>query len=98
MPSSVGLLEQRELGARGRLDELREEGDCIGLWEFGVALDQAQELCDARSGSSVSRSSGSVSRSLASANLSTQPEDPGLLAGRGVVRDAEFVWSSAADA
>ncbi len=30
MPSVVGLLEQRELAARRRLDELREETDRLG--------------------------------------------------------------------
>jgi len=44
MPSVVGLLEQRELGARRRVDELREEADRVqaGLavaereWKEGV--------------------------------------------------------------
>lgn len=36
MPSVVGLLEQRELGARRRVDELREEADRIQA-ELAVA-------------------------------------------------------------
>lgn len=36
MPSVVGLLEQRELGARRRVDELREEADRVQA-ELAVA-------------------------------------------------------------
>jgi hypothetical protein len=36
MPSVVGLLEQRELGARRRVDELREEADRVQV-ELAVA-------------------------------------------------------------
>ena len=36
MPSVVGLLEQRDLGARPRVEELREEADCIQA-ELAVA-------------------------------------------------------------
>jgi stress response protein SCP2 len=47
MPSVVGLLEQRELGARRRVDELREEADRIHA-ELAVArswLPVSRRLC-----------------------------------------------------
>jgi hypothetical protein len=48
MPSVVGLLEQRELGARRRVDELREEADRIQA-ELDVAEREWQEWAIARS-------------------------------------------------
>ncbi|MEU6324724.1 hypothetical protein [Streptomyces sp. NPDC047009] len=48
MPSVVGLLEQRELGARRRVDELREEADRIQA-ELAVAEREWQEWAIARS-------------------------------------------------
>lgn len=48
MPSVVGLLEQRELGARRRVDELREEADRIQA-ELAVAEQEWQEWAIARS-------------------------------------------------
>ncbi|WP_307136174.1 hypothetical protein [Streptomyces aurantiacus] len=47
MPSVVGLLEQRELGARRRVDELREEADRIQA-ELAVAELEWQEWVIAR--------------------------------------------------
>jgi hypothetical protein len=47
MPSVVGLLEQRELGARRRLEELREEADRIQA-ELAVAEREWQEWVIAR--------------------------------------------------
>lgn len=47
MPSVVGLLEQRELGARRRMDELREEADRIQA-ELAVAEQEWQEWVIAR--------------------------------------------------
>ncbi|MGY5137228.1 hypothetical protein ACWGJW_33420 [Streptomyces nigrescens] len=47
MPSVVGLLEQRELGARRRVDELREEADRIQA-ELAVAELEWQEWLIAR--------------------------------------------------
>jgi hypothetical protein len=48
MPSVVGLLEQRELGARRRVDALREEADRIQA-ELTVAEREWQEWAIARS-------------------------------------------------
>ncbi|MEU0651478.1 hypothetical protein ABZ485_04395 [Streptomyces albogriseolus] len=48
MPSVVGLLEQRELGARRRVDELREEADRVQA-ELAVAEREWQEWVIARS-------------------------------------------------
>lgn len=48
MPSVVGLLEERELGARRRVDELREEADRIQA-ELAVAEREWQEWAIARS-------------------------------------------------
>ena len=48
MPSVVGLLEQRELAARRRVDELREEADRIQA-ELAVAEREWQEWAIARS-------------------------------------------------
>ncbi|WP_155056511.1 hypothetical protein [Streptomyces blattellae] len=48
MPSVVGLLEQRELGARRRVDELREEADRVQA-ELAVAEREWQEWAIARS-------------------------------------------------
>ncbi|MFJ3310773.1 hypothetical protein ACIPSA_49125 [Streptomyces sp. NPDC086549] len=48
MPSVVGLLEQRELGARRRVDELREEADRIQA-ELDVAEREWKEWAIARS-------------------------------------------------
>ncbi|MGW3661538.1 hypothetical protein ACWD6R_40705 [Streptomyces sp. NPDC005151] len=48
MPSVVGLLEQRELGARRRVDELREEADRIHA-ELAVAEQEWKEWVIARS-------------------------------------------------
>ena len=48
MPSVVGLLEQRELGARRRVDELREEAGRIQA-ELDVAEREWQEWAIARS-------------------------------------------------
>ncbi|MDO0914163.1 hypothetical protein QQM39_26035 [Streptomyces sp. DT2A-34] len=48
MPSVVGLLEQRELGARRRVDELREEADRVQA-ELAVAEREWQEWTIARS-------------------------------------------------
>ncbi|MFE2326680.1 hypothetical protein ACFXD5_22585 [Streptomyces sp. NPDC059385] len=48
MPSVVGLLEQRELAARGRVDELREEADRIHA-ELAVAERDWNEWVIARS-------------------------------------------------
>ncbi|MFJ2778087.1 hypothetical protein [Kitasatospora sp. NPDC087315] len=48
MPSVVGLLEQRELAARRRVDELREEADRIHA-ELAVAEQDWQEWVIARS-------------------------------------------------
>jgi len=48
MPSVVGLLEQRELVARRRVDELREEADRIQA-ELAVAEREWQEWAIARS-------------------------------------------------
>jgi hypothetical protein len=48
MPSVVGLLEQRELGARRRVDELREEADRVHA-ELAVAEREWQEWVIARS-------------------------------------------------
>jgi hypothetical protein len=48
MPSVVGLLEQRELGARRRVDELREEADRIQA-ELAVAELEWKEWAIARS-------------------------------------------------
>lgn len=48
MPSVVGLLEQRELGARRRVDELREEVDRIQA-ELAVAEREWKEWAIARS-------------------------------------------------
>jgi hypothetical protein len=48
MPSVVGLLEQRELGARRRVDELREEADRIQA-ELAVAEREWEEWAIARS-------------------------------------------------
>ncbi|MET9388418.1 hypothetical protein ABZY09_47550 [Streptomyces sp. NPDC002928] len=47
MPSVVGLLEQRELGARRRVDELREEADRIQA-ELAAAEQEWQEWVIAR--------------------------------------------------
>ncbi|MFE2571519.1 hypothetical protein [Streptomyces mirabilis] len=47
MPSVVGLLEQRELGARRRVDELREEADRIQA-ELAAAEQEWQEWRIAR--------------------------------------------------
>ncbi|WP_338677994.1 hypothetical protein V1460_11075 [Streptomyces sp. SCSIO 30461] len=47
MPSVVGMLEQRELGARRRMDELREEADRIQA-ELAVAELEWQEWVIAR--------------------------------------------------
>ncbi|WP_327138435.1 hypothetical protein OG585_51680 (plasmid) [Streptomyces sp. NBC_01340] len=47
MPSVVGMLEQRELGARRRVDELREEADRIQA-ELAVAELEWQEWVIAR--------------------------------------------------
>ncbi|WP_408055096.1 hypothetical protein [Streptomyces mutabilis] len=47
MPSVVGLLELRELGARRRLDELREEADRIQA-EVAVAELEGQQWVIAR--------------------------------------------------
>ena len=48
MPSVVGLLEQRELGARRRVDELREETDRVQT-ELAVAEREWEEWVIARS-------------------------------------------------
>ncbi|MEV7394088.1 hypothetical protein [Streptomyces sp. NPDC091215] len=48
MPSVVGLLEQRELGARRRVDELREEADRVQA-ELAVAEREWKEWVIARS-------------------------------------------------
>lgn len=48
MPSVVGLLEQRELGARRRVDELREEADRIQA-ELAVAEREWKEWAITRS-------------------------------------------------
>ncbi|MFJ3840622.1 hypothetical protein ACIPY6_34650 [Streptomyces sp. NPDC090054] len=48
MPSVVGLLEQRELGARRRVDELREEADRVQA-ELAVAEREWEEWVIARS-------------------------------------------------
>ncbi|MFE0646909.1 hypothetical protein ACFW2Y_35740 [Streptomyces sp. NPDC058877] len=48
MPSVVGLLEQRELGARRRVDELREEADRVQT-ELAVAEREWEEWVIARS-------------------------------------------------
>ncbi|MDQ0808734.1 hypothetical protein QFZ63_000448 [Streptomyces sp. B3I7] len=48
MPSVVGLLEQRELGARRRVDELREEADRIQA-ELALAEREWKEWVIARS-------------------------------------------------
>jgi hypothetical protein len=48
MPSVVGLLEQRELGARRRVDRLREEADRIQA-ELAAAEREWQEWAIARS-------------------------------------------------
>ena len=48
MPSAVGLLEQRELGARRRADELREEADRVQA-ELAVAEREWEEWAIARS-------------------------------------------------
>jgi hypothetical protein len=48
MPSVVGLLEQRELGARRRVDELREEADRVQA-ELAVAEREWKEWSIARS-------------------------------------------------
>jgi hypothetical protein len=48
MPSVIGLLEQRELGARRRVDELREEADRIQA-ELAVAEREWKEWAIARS-------------------------------------------------
>ncbi|MGM9337575.1 hypothetical protein [Streptomyces murinus] len=48
MPSVVGLLEQRELGARRRVDELREEADRVQA-ELAVAEREWQEWVIAHS-------------------------------------------------
>jgi hypothetical protein len=48
MPSVVGLLEQRELGARRRVDELREEADRVQA-ELAVAEREWKEWAIARS-------------------------------------------------
>lgn len=48
MPSVVGLLEQRELGARRRVDELREEADRVRA-ELAVAEREWKEWVIARS-------------------------------------------------
>lgn len=48
MPSVVGLLEQRELGARRRVDELQEEADRIQA-ELAAAEREWQEWAIARS-------------------------------------------------
>ncbi|MFI1169522.1 hypothetical protein ACH4UM_39725 [Streptomyces sp. NPDC020801] len=48
MPSVVGLLEQRELGARRRVDELREEADRVQA-ELAVAERDWKEWVIARS-------------------------------------------------
>lgn len=48
MPSVVGLLEQHELGARRRVDELRQEADRIQA-ELAVAEREWKEWAIARS-------------------------------------------------
>ncbi|MDH6543870.1 hypothetical protein [Streptomyces sp. SPB4] len=48
MPSVVGLLEQRELAARRRVDELREEADRFHA-ELAVAEREWKERVIARS-------------------------------------------------
>ncbi|MFE2102865.1 hypothetical protein [Streptomyces sp. NPDC059468] len=48
MPSVVGMLEQRELGARRRVDELREEADRVQA-ELAVAEREWKEWVIARS-------------------------------------------------
>jgi hypothetical protein len=48
MPSVVGLLEERELGARRRVDELREEADRVQA-ELAVAEREWKEWVIARS-------------------------------------------------
>jgi hypothetical protein len=48
MPSVVGLLEQRELAARRRVDELREEADRIQA-ELALAERDWKEWAIARS-------------------------------------------------
>ncbi|MFE4823719.1 hypothetical protein ACFRFU_46610 [Streptomyces sp. NPDC056704] len=47
MPSAVGLLEQRELGARRRVDALREEAEHIQA-ELDVAEREGRKWAIAR--------------------------------------------------
>ncbi|MEU5524926.1 hypothetical protein ABZ759_30845 [Streptomyces sp. NPDC047860] len=67
MPSVAGLLEQRELGARPRVDELREEADRIQA-ELAVAEREWKEWAIARS---------RVGEVLAPAGVTGQKDPPG---------------------
>lgn len=74
MPSVVGLLEQRELGARRRVDELREEADRIQA-ELAVAEREWQEWAVARAkvGEVLAPADGSVPAAEGQPGTAPQP-------------------------
>ncbi|GAA2281504.1 hypothetical protein GCM10010430_79430 [Kitasatospora cystarginea] len=74
MPSVVGLLEQRELAARRRVDELREEADRIHA-ELAVAEQEWNEWVIARS--RVGEVLTSTSDAVVGPDASMDLPDPG---------------------
>jgi hypothetical protein len=80
MPSVVGLLEQRELSARRRVDELREEADRIQA-ELAVAEREWQEWAIARSKVgevlAPAQEAGQQERALADESVPAAEEQPG---------------------
>ncbi|MGO4755072.1 hypothetical protein AB4212_41815 [Streptomyces sp. 2MCAF27] len=77
MPSVVGLLEQREVAARRRVDELREEADRIQA-ELAVAEREWNEWAIARSRKGRPRPSPRVNVRLENAP-STPTTPPGAM-------------------
>ncbi|MFF2548822.1 hypothetical protein ACFVUY_40550 [Kitasatospora sp. NPDC058063] len=92
MPSVVGLLEQRELTARRRLDDLREEADRIQA-ELVVAEWEWNEWVIARSrvDEVLSPGGGDGARPDAAAGLSDRGEPPTLPASLAAARPKSVV-------
>lgn len=86
MPSVVGLLERHELGARRRVDGLREEADRIQA-ELAAAEQEWQKWAIARR--RVDTVLASVGRSTADAEVVPDPRDADVPSGAPGFSEAE---------
>ncbi|MFE7332954.1 hypothetical protein ACFU8W_50835 [Streptomyces sp. NPDC057565] len=105
MPSVVGLLEQRELGARRRVDELREEADRIQAelavaereWkEWAIACSRVGEVLAPadESGQDQARAEGTVPAAVEQTGKTPQASEAARAKSQVPVWRQGLAWSA----